>query len=116
MRALKALVIVLGILLVFGTGVLIWGIARQIEKMGQQDAEETTTPAVDTTQAVAAPDIAPWGRVDLKQPYGTRIQSVTNAGDYIVLHLYTGTPGTDERVMVIEPGTGTLMGTVTITQ
>jgi hypothetical protein len=115
MRALKALVIVLGILLVFGTGVLIWGIMRQIEKMGQQDAEETT-PTVDTTQAVATPDIAPWGRVDLKLPFGTRIQSLTNAGDYIVLHLYSGTPGTDERVLVIEPGTGTLMGTVTITQ
>lgn len=114
MRALKAIVILLGILLVVGTGVLIWGVARQIDKLGRGDQAETPVPSIDTTPAVVATDVAPWGRLDLKQPAGTRIQAVTNSGDYIVLHLYTHTPGTDERVVVIEPGTGTLMGTINL--
>lgn len=114
MRALKAIVILLGILLVVGTGVLIWGIARQIDRMGQTQADEEVTQAVNTAPAVMTNEVAPWGRIDLKQPYGTRLQSVTNAGEYMVLHLYTGAPGTDERVVVIDPGTGTVMGTVNL--
>lgn len=114
MRALKALVILLGILLVIGTGVLIWGIARQIQLVARQDDGDRVTQAVDTSPAVATSELAPWGRVDLKQPYGTRIQTVTNTGEYIVLHLYTGAPGTDERLVVLDPGTGTLMGTITV--
>src|SRR5262245_19677354 len=114
MRALKALVIFLGILLVIGTGVLIWGIARQIDRMSQAEADDEVTPAVNTAPAVVTNEVAPWGRLDLKLPSGTRIQSVTNAGEYMVLHLYTGAPGLDERVIVIDPGCGTLMGTVNL--
>ena len=114
MRALKAIVILLGIVLVIGTGVLIWGIARQIERVGQREETAEDVTPVSSAPAVASVEVAPWGRVDLKQPFGTRVQSVTNAGEYIVLHLYTGTPGTEERLIVLEPGTGTLMGIVSI--
>lgn len=114
MRALKALVIFLGILLVIGTGVLIWGIARQIDRMSQAEADDDVTPSVNTAPPVVANEVAPWGSIDLKQPPGTRIQSVTSAGEYMMLHLYTGAPGTDERVVVIDPGSGTLMGTVNL--
>ncbi len=112
MRALKALVTVLTVLLVVGFGALIWGIVRQAGKLAEPPAEGST-PLTGT--ALVSDDRSPWQSLLLNQPAGTRIAAVTSAGDLVVLHLFTGAAGQDERVIVIDPGTGTLLGTITVT-
>jgi hypothetical protein len=39
---------------------------------------------------------------------------VRNAGDLVILHVYTETPGRDERLLVVDPGNGTFLGTITV--
>jgi hypothetical protein len=112
MRALKALVAILTVLLVVGFGALIWGVVRQASKLAEPPAE-TSTPLTGT--ALVSDERAPWQSLLLGQPPGTRIATVTSAGDLVLLHLFTGSPGQDERVVVIDPGTGTLLGTIAIT-
>ncbi|MBI3454035.1 MAG: hypothetical protein HY057_14610 [Rhodospirillales bacterium] len=117
MRALKILVGVMSVLLIIGVVVLVWGVTREAGKLARGNAP----PPVETMAASAAgPVIAdertPWGEIGLGQPAGSRIQAVTAAGDLIVLHLYTGAPGTDERLLVIEPAGGTLLGTLAVTK
>lgn len=112
MRALKALVTVLTLLLIVGFGVLIWGVVRQAGKLAEPPAE-ASAPLTGT--ALVSDDRTPWQSLLLDQPPGTRIATVTSAGDLVVLQLFTGNPGQDERIIVIDPGTGTLLGTVTVT-
>lgn len=112
MRALKAIVTVLTLLLIVGFGVLVWGVVRQAGKLAEPPAE-TSAPLTGT--ALVSDDRAPWQSLLLDQPPGTRIATVTSAGDLVLLHLFTGTAGQDERVVVIDPGTGTLLGTIAVT-
>jgi hypothetical protein len=112
MRALKVLVTVLTLLLIVGFGVLVWGIVRQAGKLAEPPAE-ASAPLAGT--ALVSDDRTPWQSLLLDQPPGTRIAAVTSAGDLVVLHLFTGSAGQDERVIVIDPGTGTLLGTITVT-
>lgn len=111
MRALKALVTVLTILLFLGIGAVIWGVVRQANKMIEPPE---TSPPLQGAQIVGEERNAPWSTLALGQPPGSRIATVTSAGDLVVLHLFTETPGRDERVLVIDPGTGTLLGTITL--
>jgi hypothetical protein len=112
MRALKALVAILTVLLVVGFGALIWGIVRQASKLAEPPAE-VSAPLTGT--AVVNDERAPWQTLLLDQPPGTRIASVTSAGDLMLLQLFTGSAGQDERILVIDPGTGTLLGTIAVT-
>jgi Family of unknown function (DUF6476) len=112
MRALKALVTVLTLLLIVGFGALVWGIVRQAGKLAEPPGEGS---APLTGTALVSDERAPWRTLLLEQPPGTRIASVTSAGDLVVLHLFTGSAGQDERVLVIDPGSGTLLGTIAVT-
>jgi hypothetical protein len=56
----------------------------------------------------------PWQRLLLQEPAGTRIVAVTSAGDLLVVQLHTGEPGQNERLVVIDPGSGTLLGTIVV--
>ncbi|GEM_PF-653254 len=111
MRALKALVAVMTVLLVIGFGIVIWGIARQINR-ATETPPETAAPASPAAQEARR---VPWGRLMLDQPPGTHIAGVSGAGGLVVVHLYTGEPGRDERLVVIDPDRGTLLGTVSVT-
>jgi hypothetical protein len=110
MRALKALVAVLTLLLLVGFGALVWGIMRQANKLAEP--AEPSVPLTGT--AVVSDERAPWQTLILDQPPGTRIASITSAGDLMILHLYTGSAGQDERLLVVDPGTGTLLGTIVV--
>ena len=102
MRALKILVVVLGIAVLLGFFGLIAGIVYKASRLAE-------APATATPPATARPA---WGRVGLDQPQGTRIHALETAGGYIVLHLYTDAPGIDERVVVVDPATGATVGTI----
>ena len=112
MRALKALVVVLTILLLLGFAGLIWGILRQAEKLA--DPKEPLEQAPLGTPPAMTADYAPWQSLALDQPAGTRVLSVTSAGDLVVLHVATGEQRSDERLLVVDPGSGTLLGTITL--
>ncbi len=103
MRALKALVTVLTLLLIIGFGALIWGVVRQAGKLAEPPAKAVRD------------DRAPWQSLLLDQPPGTRIANVTSAGDLVLLHLFTGAAGQDERIVVVDPGTGLWLGTIAVT-
>jgi cytoskeletal protein RodZ len=110
MRALKALVTIMAVIIVIGVGAVIWGIARQASKLSEPP--ETSPPLTGTS--VVSDEREPWETLALGQPAGTRIATVTSAGDLVILHLFTETPGRDERLVVIDPGSGTLIGTITV--
>ena len=99
MRGLKILVVVLGVAVIAAfltlVGIIITRGARE-------------TPAV--ASGARPPTHVSWGRVLIDQPAGTRIQSVVPSGPLIVLQLYTGQPGQDERLVVLDPATGAVTG------
>ena len=99
MNALKAVVIVMGILIVVGAGVVVVTI---INRLGAP-AEETGFPP-------AAPAAAPtvFGSRDLDLPAGARI--VETHADAGRLYLRVRLAGGEERVLVIDPGTGATLG------
>lgn len=101
MRGLKILVIGLGIAVVAAFLTLVVVIFNR-----------SSRPADGALRAEGPrpPIHGAWGRTILDQPAGTRIQSVTASGTLIVLHLYTQIPGQDERLIVVDPATGTVSG------
>lgn len=111
MRALKVIVTVLTLLLIIGFGLLIWGITRQVDKLAEPPPEPSA-PLVGT--AGVSNERVPWQTLMLSQPPGTRVARISSAGDLIVLHLFTGSEGRDDRLVVIDPGSGTLLGTITL--
>lgn len=106
MRALKTIVFVLGLLVVGAFGLLVYGLSQNWHRL-TAPAPATTAPAATSRGAVAA-----WGHVDLGQPADTRVQSVTTAGNLVVVRV---TSGGDERLIVLDPATGSVVGTFGVT-
>ena len=80
-----------------GLGLLVYGVAQRFGGVGR----------------TAAP--AGWDLVKLGEPAGTRIGGVSSQAGAIVLHLYTGNPGTDERLVLIDAASGKVVGRVAVT-
>lgn len=99
MRGLKILVAVLGVAVIAAFLTLVTII---MTRSGRE------TPVA--TSGARPPTHGSWGRVLIDQPAGTRIQSVVPSGNLIVLQLYTGQPGQDERLVVLDPATGAVTG------
>jgi hypothetical protein len=107
MRALKVIVVVLGIAVLAAFATLVAVIVTRAGRGGDDEA----------AGAGARPPVhASWGRTMLDQPAGTRIQSVTASGNLIVLQLYTLSPGQDERLVVLDPATGAVGGIFVVGQ
>lgn len=108
MKALKALVIGMGVLIVLGIGLLGYGLS--VKGFSLQKA------AVPASHSVALPgDPAPgdtgYFAVDLPIPSGSRLEQMAVAGNRVLLRL-SGTDG--DRILVLDPATGHLAGTVTL--
>jgi hypothetical protein len=95
MRALKVLVVVLGVLLVAGFAVVVVTI---MSRMGQRAAP------------VAAARLAPFGNTTLTLPADSLIMEVQGAGDRILLRLDLA-DGT-EMLLVLDAATGTELGRI----
>lgn len=111
MRALKTIVFVLGLLVVGAFGLLVYGLSQNWHRLSTPPAAApapATAPAAGKTGAA----VAAWGHVGLGQPADTRIQSVTTAGNLVVVQV---TSGGGERLLVLDPATGTLVGTFGVT-
>lgn len=108
MKAIKALVIFMGVLIVAGLGLLGYGMYTK--------AGRSVKPSTVTTPpgAVVLPaDVEAFGALDLPQPPGTRIAAATVSGGVLVLHLTDG--GRPDRVTLIDLGRGSVLGNVRLT-
>ncbi len=106
MRALKILVVGLGIAVVIAFLTLVTLIINRGDRSGQSVAREET---------VRPPVRASWGRVVVEHPPGSRVMSVTASGGLVVLHVQSPmpgapTPGGEERLIVLDPATGAVHG------
>lgn len=99
MKALKALVIFLGVLIVAGVGLVIYGVSS---KIGPK-------PASAPTVSIAAD--APFGSVDIPLPDGASVQQIFAAGDRVIVRVGTGTGnGAADRLIVLDPAHGRIAG------
>ena len=91
MRALKALVIVMAVMIVAGVTLLIVAIAGRLSRPG----------AVLPQPVAAAP---------LDLPPGARIEAMTTTADRLVIGL--ALPAGDRRVLILDLATGRSLGTI----
>jgi hypothetical protein len=96
MRALKVLVVVLGVLLVAGFAVVVVTI---MSRMGQR-----------ATPVSAAARAAPFGNTSVMLPENALVMEVQGAGDRILLRLDLA-DGT-EMLLVLDAATGTELGRI----
>jgi hypothetical protein len=89
MRALKAAVVIMGVLIIAGTVTLAVVIANRLSSR--------TAPPV----AIEA---------SLNQPAGTRIVGVAGAGDRVAVHVTGG--GLPDRILLVETARGRVVGTL----
>lgn len=107
MKALKSLVLFLGVLLVTGLGLLGYGLYSKAHLKGGAAASAGAAP----TTAVAAV-VAEFGTVQVPVPAGARVEQMVTAGERVVLRL-SGPAG--ERVLVLDPGQGKVAGAFALT-
>jgi len=108
MRALKTIVIVMGVVLVAGFGLLIFGLTQNWHRASE------SAPLGPATPVVAAGSLRAWGSVGLGQPPGSKVMGMTAAGNLVVLHL--ALPDGNERIVVVDPARGAVTGTFGVTQ
>ncbi len=93
--ALKAFVIIAGILIVLGTGTLIWVIVQR--------AARTAPPAQPTVE------IRPtFSATELQVPAGSRVIDMRLSDTRLVLHL--ATPDEQEYIAIVDLATGRRLG------
>ena len=98
MRALKIATVIMGVLIVFGTGGLLLGIMRK-----------SSTPPAPAAGAVMALPASVTAVLD--EPAGTRIVAITTLADRLAVQLQGG--GVD-RVVLIDPKTGGVAGRISL--
>ncbi len=107
MRTLKTIVITLAVLIVVGSGVLLYGLSQNWHKLSE--AQAPATPAA----APAAQAPANCGQVSLGLTADSRVQSITPAGRVVVVQVVSNS---DERLVVLDPATGAVVGTFLLGQ
>lgn len=100
MRALKSAVVSMAVLLLIGVGALL-GVV--IERNLRPPA------AASPVQGAPAPS---FGKLGLGSAPGTRIQEMATADGLLILRLTPPAGQGEERVVVVEPRTGRVIGTI----
>ncbi|MBF0563478.1 MAG: hypothetical protein HQL37_16035 [Alphaproteobacteria bacterium] len=99
MNALKALVLTMTLLIIAGLGLVAYGVLTR--------ASRHPAPA-----ASDAKPGTPFGAIALKQPEGSRLQTIAAADGRLFLHVDAG--GRGPRVLVVDPVNGSLLGTLVL--
>jgi len=89
MAALKALVVILGVLIVLGTGTLVYLLAT----------------GVHSRSSVAT-------QTNIALPKNAAVSGIAGLGDRLALHVKE--PGAPDRIMIVDPARGRLLGTITL--
>ncbi len=103
MRALKALVIIMAILIAAGIAVLV--------VMAVERGRQVMAPGAEPAPATAP---RAFGERNVEIPEGARVLGLTAEGERLVLRL--GLVGGGERLLVIDMGSGETLGTLTLGQ
>jgi hypothetical protein len=93
MRALKILVVVMGLMIVVGFAVLVAGIAGKMSR-GRPDASS----------------LRPFAPAVIDIPRGARIEAMTAGPNRLVLQLTL--PGGERQLLVLDLATGARLGTI----
>jgi hypothetical protein len=97
MKAIKGLVIFMGVLLLAGLGLLGYGLMTKTHHKGM------AAPGANATD---------FGQVSVPVPAGARIEQMTAASDRVILRLSGTGP---ERIMVLDPASGRVTGSFALT-
>ncbi|RAU22302.1 hypothetical protein CU669_09270 [Paramagnetospirillum kuznetsovii] len=101
MKAIKGLVVFLGLLLVAGLGLMAYGLfVKKAQNKGMAAAPAATSTTAD------------FGAVSLPVPQGSRIEQMIAAGERVVIRLSGQGP---ERILVIDPASGRMVGSFMLT-
>ena len=106
MQALKALVIVMGVLILAGMAL----VGYTIVKRATAPEASRRTVAAGSSASPAAGEAAPYGPVEIALPAGARILRTETAGRRLIVELELA--GGGERILAIELETGKLLGTI----
>jgi hypothetical protein len=101
MRALKAVVLALGVLCAGAFGALVWLV------VSGTGARTASAPAAAPGPAATARG---WGEVALGLPAGSRIEAIAAAGETLAIHARL--PDGADRIVVVDPRTGTPLGRI----
>lgn len=108
MQGLKALVIGMGILIVIGMIILVYGLVQKASDPDFSffgDGKKAAAPSSDT-----APDAAPFGDITVRLPTGCRVDGMQ--ADNGKLFVLVGPEGPCTQIIAIEPATGRILGNV----
>jgi hypothetical protein len=112
MQALKGLVVGLGILIVGGFVLLIYGFYTSLSdpefKMSKDKGGEASAPAGERV----ATSPRSFGESRISLPDGCTLIEMRPDGDR--LYLRTGPSGLCERVLVVDPNSGEILGTLVV--
>ncbi|MQX35766.1 hypothetical protein [Roseospira navarrensis] len=113
MRAVKILVATMGVLIIAGMGLVIYGLMKSSEEMAKDGAVPEVAPA-GLARPVPAPvpaPASPFDPVHLGEPAGSRIAHMTSDGHgRLLLGLTDG--GRPDRVVVIDTASGRTLGVI----
>lgn len=109
MRALTVVTIVMGVMILAGTGVLVAVIAHRIFSPAPGGASLAGGAATAGAPTAGAAPVS----LVLDEPAGTRIAGIAAAGDRLAVQLQGG--GTD-RVVLVDPRSGAVTGRITLTR
>lgn len=121
MRAIKAIVIFMGLLLVAGLGLLGYGLYSKAGKLSKAPADQTAAApaAAPVASSGAAPEAASadagrgaFGEQTVTLPPGSRVETMSSTASRVILHV-AGPQGS--RLVVVDPVTGGVTGTLILT-
>lgn len=100
MKALKTLVIVLGVLILAGIAAVGVTLYNRATRPGGLAGERAAAPATRPAERPTA------GSLGL--PAGSRIKGIAGAGNRVVIHVEL--PGGEEQLLLLDPATGQIAG------
>ena len=107
MRALKALVIVMGVLIILGMALVGYTIVKRttepvtVSRAGTEASSQQTAGVLGKT---------PYGPIGIELPPGSRVLRTTATDRRLVVEVELSSGG--ERVLIVDPANGALLGTI----